>query len=245
VSESNPEKRRPFGLTTLGLSLIALLIVGAIALFTLGRYRPPPSNAAGAENTVAADAAAADAAASAVNVAAPAPMPGSFSPDDLATAFAVVYAGHTSETDANGSTLVLTPRRLAPVKDNLAALISDGVRDRGPDGSPCQACVGDLRIDYLVWNGQGFALPARPIRFDAPGASHGAPPAWQVARGPGLPTLTLKTSVAGEGCTATRVATVKLTSAGAVQTREDRGDSCAAALVPPPPPPPPDDSPPT
>jgi hypothetical protein len=238
--EIRPEAvRKPFGLTTLGLSLIALLIVGALALFTLGRYHPPVGSAP--TNTVAADAAAANVAAGP----APAPpsLPATFSPDDLVTAFAVVYAGHTSEIDAKGSALVLTPRRLVPVKDSLVALISEGVRDRGPDGSACEACAGDLRIDYLVWNGSGFALPPKPVRFDAQGAAKGAPPAWHAAGGPGLPTLTIKTSLDGEGCVATRAATVRLAPAGAVQTGETRHSNCAA--VPPPPPPPPDEAPPT
>jgi hypothetical protein len=237
------ESRKPFGLTTLGISVIVLLIVGAIALFTLGHYHPPPGSAA-PTNTEAADAAAANVANVAV---APATVPGTFSPDDLVTAFAVVYAGHTSETDANGSTLVLTPRRVIPVKDSLVALISEGVRDRGADGSACEACTGDLRIDYLVWNGTGFALPAKATRFDAPGAAKGAPPTWQAAGGPGLPTLTIKTSLAGAGCVATRLATVRLTPAGVVQTGEKRRGNCAADGLPPPPPPPPppDNSPPT
>jgi hypothetical protein len=237
--------RTPFGLTPLGISVLILLVVGAPALFILGQYQPPPTTP---ENTVAADASAANAsAANVANVAtSPAPMPAAFSQDDVATAFAVVYGSARSETDAQGSTLALTPRRLLPVKDNIAALISEGVRDRGPDGTPCQDCSGDLRIDYLVWNGSGFSLPAKPTRLDEAGASRGSPPAWKLVGGPGLPTLSLRASSQSEGCVAMRTAVIKLTPAGAVQTSEKRHDDCSAAEVPPPPPPPPiEESPPT
>ena len=172
---------------------------------------------------------------------APPPLPAHFSPGNLAAAFAVAYGAGATETDDQGSELALKPRRLVPVAGQVVALISEGVRDGGGGVLGCHGCGGSLRIDYLVWDGAGFAVPALPVRFDEPGASWGAPPTWKVRGGAGAPTIAVQASFTNMGCVVSRAAVLKLTPGGVARSGGKRRQDCDTADVPPPPAPPAED----
>jgi len=119
---------------------------------------------------------------------------------DMAAAFLAVYGRPRAVFRIDQEEIELRPKRLVAITPTLAALISEGVADGGPDGHAAHAETGLLRVDYVVRAGPTFRRAPSKVRFESRGDGFGEPPRWRVEDTGRGAVLRVEAGYTAQGC---------------------------------------------
>jgi len=144
----------------------------------------------------------------------------------MAAAFLAVYGKPRAVFRLDHEDIELKPKRLVAITPTLAALISEGVADGGPDGHAAHAETGLLRVDYVVRAGAVFSRAPSKVRFETRGDGFGEPPRWRVEDTGKGPTLRVEAGYTAQGCDDSVTETYALRPARVERLSRKTGHDC-------------------